>query len=375
MDLTERKTIFTLAPVEDDISGVLKAARKGLLTTKGLSYGAKGLGCLILDLSMDRTANRGPGILVASDAALATLYDASQTALWAWKRELVLVRFVAIKKHFMPNSWPMTKYVLLCLHPDDEQTRQPDANGLWGNATTRGESTAGNGSGNRGKCSTGHTTFKKRAGEYLPDESEETPAGVDESSIKRAAPAQKVSRGATKSEPGSHKKRAGEPQKVSRGATKSESARLRKRSLPGSVSEAGPAQKTDNIRRDEVEGTSLLLEGKGTRPPVLEVEKAFKEWRDAMPKNIFDRELEKRKASLEKLLKTSADGPERQLAWRKLCWIHDKLDLGAPAIPAGKPKVETKAKPQPPANAIKLDAAGLAKAKELFKKARKEHGV
>lgn len=108
-------------------------------------------------------------------------------------------------------------------------------------------------------------------------------------------------------------------------------------------------------------------EGEGAVPPVAGVEKAFKEWLASLPKTLYDRELERRRISLQKLFTTSADGPERQLAWKKLCWVHAKLDLGAPAVPAGKLIKESKPTPAKPRMPLEKARALMANAKKEAK--------
>jgi len=233
----EHQKVFSLARVEDDTKLILET-RMQCLTDHHLTFGARCLFTLLFDLALNPFINDSRGIVTASVEKLATLLNAGEASIGEWKKMLVERRYVWIRAHYMPNTWPMHTFSITALvSPDKRLLGKPTGDGLWGNGQRRSK------------------LLSEGAMDQKLIRTKKGPKQPNTSKIEEISTAGSENHGLSGSEtdPGRIRNRSGQDQKLIRPGSETDPGRIRKHSLPGSENRGCPDQKTGVIR-ESLEG-------------------------------------------------------------------------------------------------------------------------
>jgi hypothetical protein len=140
------KKVFQLAPVEDDLTGIILSVRLRVIEDKTLHLGARLMFVYLLDLSLRRTMNVRPGVVTISQTKLAEKFGVSHRTIYNWKWQLSQRRLVWCSSQPMPNTWPIDTYHIEAIHGRDYFDSKTSVEGFWGNGGRRSRpETSGNG--------------------------------------------------------------------------------------------------------------------------------------------------------------------------------------------------------------------------------------
>jgi len=330
-----KKKVFTLAPVEDDLTFTILNVRRHVLEDQELGNGAKLLFVYVLDKSLNRNLNSQPGVVTISQTKLAEVFGCSQRAIFAWKLALVARGYIWMSRRSMPNTWPIDTYHVTAINPPSSWEEKTTHEGLWGNGERRladpplGAREPGQirlplpGSrlpGRRRRPKTAKTPdFSGVAGTKLPVSPERS----------FRCPRNVASGGTGSQLPAAPEENFRRPPNVASGDTGSQL----------------PAAPEENFRHREGEvggKRPLEIEGRGNPPPPDE---QFRQWSKGL-EGMFPSKLRRLQADLQQRFRSARTEEARREWERRLKVVEERL-LGGTVADVPKPK-PVRAAPPPP---------------------------
>jgi hypothetical protein len=126
--------VFQLKPALDPATQAILESREHALHDSRLNRSMKAFFCEVLDRALDPNyyAPNPRGIVTMSDTVLAEVFRVSNRIIYTWKKGVEACGYFWITQQFRKNMWPITTYLLACLHrPPRKKT---DSGGTYGSA-------------------------------------------------------------------------------------------------------------------------------------------------------------------------------------------------------------------------------------------------
>lgn len=310
---TEKQKKFTLSPAIDDITFKVIQTRLDVTRNKDLSYSARLLFVLLLDLAMSPYTYLSRGVVVISVTKISEQLGCCRSSVFNWISELIGIQAVWLSKQFMPNFWAMNMYHITCLDPRDQPRQLPTRDGLWGNGARRPEAPPGTGARARWSKNVdanGLGDFSN-VQQNAPVASNSVDAtglnSMTDTSKVYDGPSQTLIRAGVRNGPGSHKKLH---------ATRAKNL-------------AGLVQKPAHLIPSRIETKKEIKGGEGSHPPEKSQEMQLEEWRKSL-KGEFRSKLQKQKQRLIAQRDSATAENVRAVISRKIKILNEELDGPTP---------------------------------------------
>jgi hypothetical protein len=132
----ERKPVFKLSPVEDDLTTVILSIRDQVTEDTALCYGARLMFVRLLDLAV-RGSSKRVGTITISQHNLGERLGASARTIFDWKQQLINRGYLWMTSQSMPNTWPLDTYHIAAIDRQRSSQQMTSAEGMWGNGERR----------------------------------------------------------------------------------------------------------------------------------------------------------------------------------------------------------------------------------------------